>query len=49
MACVEVLPGGGLQSRVCARVGLLGNPSDGFRGAVLGFSLANFAAEASGW
>ncbi|KIY97381.1 hypothetical protein MNEG_10582 [Monoraphidium neglectum] len=32
-------------SRVHARVGLLGNPSDGFYGKTLSLSLANFYAE----
>lgn len=34
--------------RVSARVGLLGNPSDGFKGAVVSFSLQNFWAEVRG-
>lgn len=33
--------------RVHARVGLLGNPSDGFYGKTLSLSLANFYAEVS--
>lgn len=32
-------------SRVHARVGLLGNPSDGFHGKTISFSLKNFYAE----
>lgn len=36
---------GSVVSRCCARIGLLGNPSDGYGGAVIGLSLANFAAE----
>lgn len=36
---------GTVVSRCCARIGLLGNPSDGYGGAVIGCSLANFAAE----
>lgn len=32
-------------SRVHARVGLLGNPSDGFYGKTISFSLKNFYAE----
>ena len=31
--------------RVHARIGLLGNPSDGFYGKVISFSLQNFFAE----
>jgi glucuronokinase len=34
-----------ITSRVYARVGLLGNPSDGFYGKTISFSLANFYAE----
>lgn len=34
-----------ISSKVCARVGLLGNPSDGFYGKTISFSLANFYAE----
>jgi glucuronokinase len=34
-----------ISSRVYARVGLLGNPSDGFYGKTISFSLANFFAE----
>lgn len=34
-----------ITSRVFARVGLLGNPSDGYGGACLSLSLANFYAE----
>lgn len=44
---------GTITSRVYSRIGLLGNPSDGFQGACLSLSLANFWAEAScvqyGW
>ncbi|KAL4430862.1 hypothetical protein ABPG75_006118 [Micractinium tetrahymenae] len=36
---------GTVVSRCCARIGLLGNPSDGYGGAVMALSLANFAAE----
>jgi glucuronokinase len=36
-----------ITSRVHARVGLLGNPSDGFGGKTISFSLANFWAEAT--
>lgn len=32
-------------SRVFSRVGLLGNPSDGYGGRCISFSLANFSAE----
>jgi len=34
-----------LVSRVHARVGLLGNPSDGYGGKTISFSLANYHAE----
>jgi glucuronokinase len=34
-----------ITSRVHARVGLLGNPSDGFFGKTISFSLANFYAQ----
>jgi glucuronokinase len=34
-----------ISSRVYARVGFLGNPSDGFYGKTISFSLANFYAE----
>lgn len=37
---------GAVTSRVHARVGLLGNPSDGFYGRTISFSLANFYAQA---
>lgn len=37
---------GTIVSRVFSRVGLLGNPSDGFEGACLSVSLQNFYAEA---
>ncbi len=33
-------------NRVYARIGLLGNPSDGFFGKTVSLSLANFYAEA---
>lgn len=36
---------GGVASCVYARVGLLGNPSDGFYGKTISFSLKNFYAE----
>lgn len=36
---------GSVVSLCFARIGLLGNPSDGYGGSVIGFSLANFAAE----
>lgn len=36
---------GRVTSCVCARVGLLGNPSDGYNGKTISFSLANFYAE----
>lgn len=42
---VEALSDGALRSRVYARIGLLGNPSDGFRGKVLALSLAQYWAE----
>jgi glucuronokinase len=42
---VESLDNGAFRSRVYARIGLLGNPSDGYNGAVLAFSLKNFYAE----
>lgn len=32
-------------SRVFARIGLLGNPSDGYFGKTIAFSLANYYAE----
>lgn len=44
-AGVEELPGGVLRSRVHARIGLLGNPSDGFGGVCISLSLANHWAE----
>eukprot|EP00879_Flechtneria_rotunda_P025024 GHRR01026556.1.p1 GENE.GHRR01026556.1~~GHRR01026556.1.p1 ORF type:complete len:305 (+),score=81.79 GHRR01026556.1:33-917(+) len=37
--------GNSITSRVHARVGLLGNPSDGFFGKTISFSLGNFYAE----
>jgi hypothetical protein len=36
---------GSITSRVFARIGLLGNPSDGFFGKTISLSLANFYAE----
>ena len=36
---------GAITSRVFARIGLLGNPSDGFFGKTISLSLANFHAE----
>lgn len=36
-----------IHSRVFSRVGLLGNPSDGYGGKCISFSLANFSAEVS--
>lgn len=44
MAVVEEAAGI-LRSRVHARIGLLGNPSDGFEGSCISLSLANFHAE----
>ena len=44
MAAVEEV-GGILRSRVHARIGLLGNPSDGFNGSCISLSLKNFHAE----
>jgi hypothetical protein len=44
MAAVEEA-GRILRSRVYARIGLLGNPSDAFNGSCISFSLANFHAE----
>ncbi|KAI3433636.1 hypothetical protein D9Q98_003445 [Chlorella vulgaris] len=44
MAAV-VQPDGSITSRVHSRIGLLGNPSDGFQGACLSLSLANYWAE----
>ena len=44
---VEPQTDGTLRSRVYARIGLLGNPSDGYGGRVLSVSLANFWAEVS--
>ena len=43
----RVDPGSGVTicHRVYARVGLLGNPSDGFFGKTISLSLANFCAE----
>ena len=40
-----------ITSRVHARIGLLGNPSDGYNGKTISFALANFYAEvlAAGW
>jgi hypothetical protein len=34
-----------ITSRVHARIGLLGNPSDGYHGKTVSFALANFYAE----
>jgi len=48
MSTVSAQPDGSLRSRVFARIGLLGNPSDGFEGAVIGLSQANFWAEVTG-
>ena len=42
---VERLPDGTIRSKVYARIGLLGNPSDGYGGKVISLSLANFWAE----
>jgi glucuronokinase len=42
---VSVHADGTIVSRVFSRIGLLGNPSDGFEGACLSLSLANFHAE----
>jgi hypothetical protein len=39
------LPDHSTHSRVHARIGLLGNPSDGYNGKTISFSLANFYAE----
>lgn len=39
---------GVVRSTVHARIGLLGNPSDGFGGASLSLSLSNWAATVSG-
>ena len=36
---------GAIKSSCPARVGLLGNPSDGFRGKTLSFALGNYCAE----
>lgn len=36
---------GVIKSRVHARIGLLGNPSDGYHGKTISFALANFWAE----
>lgn len=39
-----------ITSRVHARIGLLGNPSDGYNGKTISFALANFWAEVRfGW
>mmetsp|Transcript_3945 Transcript_3945/g.10679 ORF Transcript_3945/g.10679 Transcript_3945/m.10679 type:complete len:117 (+) Transcript_3945:26-376(+) len=38
---------GVITKRVHARVGLLGNPSDGYFGKAIAFSLANFSCEVS--
>jgi hypothetical protein len=38
-----------IKSRVFARIGLLGNPSDGYHGKTISFALANFYAEVSIW
>lgn len=42
---VERLPDGRVRSTVHARASLLGNPSDGYGGAVLSVSLAQYAAQ----
>jgi len=42
---VESLGNGAFQSRVYSRIGLLGNPSDGYNGRCLSLSLQNFWAE----
>jgi glucuronokinase len=42
---VESLGDGAFRSRVYARIGLLGNPSDGYNGRVLALSLSNFWAD----
>ena len=34
-----------ISARVFARIGLLGNPSDGYHGKTISFALANFYAE----
>lgn len=42
---VQHLPDGTIVSKVYARIGLLGNPSDGYGGKVLALSLKNFSAQ----
>jgi glucuronokinase len=42
---VEALGNGSFRSRVHARIGLLGNPSDGYNGRCLSLSLENFWAD----
>ena len=44
-SAVSVSDDGSITSRVFARIGLLGNPSDGFFGKTISLSLANFYAE----
>ena len=44
-SAVSVGEDGAITSRVFARIGLLGNPSDGFFGKTISLSLANFYAE----
>ena len=39
------MEGHGVSSRVFSRIGLLGNPSDGFLGKTISVSCANFWAE----
>lgn len=41
---IDLLPDGSIRSRVPARIGLLGNPSDGYGGKVLALSVDNFYA-----
>ena len=41
------MPPDRLSRRTYARVGLLGNPSDGFFGKVIGMTVTNFFAEVS--
>lgn len=37
-----------VRSRCYSRVGLLGNPSDGYHGKVISFALKNFFCEVQG-
>ena len=43
--CAGMSAGQAQQQRAYARVGLLGNPSDGYNGQVISFTISNFHAE----